>query len=237
MRCEIARSGCRHCVQHAARRQCRCCRPVAAVRLSLPNTEVRAAARPPFKPELTHCARHRAPAPVPVAIAQRCRYTCGGRGSKRRVDSADPAPRCLTPQPGRIPMRQRASALMIAGLAAVFGFVGVAYSPSAQTQVSQPGAYNPYPPGILPTDLDAEIARVRREVQFIFNEALNEWRALAHPILAGNPPTLRGSGYQAVDILGKLMNLTRTSPPREMRPVVFAICHMRASAGQYRRSI
>ena len=56
----------------------------------------------------------------------------------------------------------------------MFGFVGVSHTPSAQTQVNQPRAYNPYPPGILPTDLDEEMARVRREVQFIFNEALNE---------------------------------------------------------------
>src|SRR6516164_2840471 len=119
-------------------------------------------------------APHRARAPDPVAIAQRCRYRCAARGSKRLVDPADPAPRCLTPQPGRVPMRQRASALMIAGIAAVFGFVGVSHTPSAQTQVNQPRAYNPYPPGILPTDLDEEMARVRREVQFIFNEALNE---------------------------------------------------------------
>jgi len=102
-------------------------------------------------------------------------------------------------------MHQRASALMIAGIAAVFGFVGVSHTPSAQTQVNQPRAYNPYPPGILPTDLDEEMAWVRREVQFIFNEALNEWRALPHPTPAGNPPTLRGSGYQPVHILGKLM--------------------------------
>ena len=95
----------------------------------------------------------------------------------------------------------------------MFGFVGVSHTPSAQTQVSQPRAYNPYPPGILPIDLDAEIARVRREVQFIFNEALNEWRALPHPALAGNPPILRGTGYQAVDILGKLMNFDSNISP------------------------
>jgi len=30
-----------------------------------------------------------------------------------------------------------------------------------------PPFYNPYPPGILPADLDSEIARVIREVDFI----------------------------------------------------------------------
>jgi len=61
-----------------------------------------------------------------------------------------------------------------------------------------PPVYNPYPPGILPPDLDSEIARVRREVQFIFEEALAEWGALTPPTLTGNPPTLQGTGYQAV---------------------------------------
>jgi hypothetical protein len=62
---------------------------------------------------------------------------------------------------------------------------------------------NPYPPGILPPDLASEIARVQRETQFIFNEALSEWRA---PTPVGNPPTLHGSGYEAVVVLCKLMN-------------------------------
>ena len=44
--------------------------------------------------------------------------------------------------------------------------------------------YNPYPPGILPQDLDSEIARVQREITFIFNEALSESRALPPPNLA-----------------------------------------------------
>jgi len=30
-----------------------------------------------------------------------------------------------------------------------------------------PTAYDPYPPGILPSDLDSEIARVRGEVEFV----------------------------------------------------------------------
>ena len=41
-----------------------------------------------------------------------------------------------------------------------------------------PPAYNPYPPGILPSDLDSEIERVRREIRFIEEEAIGQWRAL-----------------------------------------------------------
>src|SRR6266851_9872691 len=69
-----------------------------------------------------------------------------------------------------------------------------------------PPIYNPYPLGLLPSDLESEIARVRREVRGIFNQGVKEWRALPPPALKGNPPTLEGSGYQAVQALGKLMN-------------------------------
>jgi hypothetical protein len=68
-----------------------------------------------------------------------------------------------------------------------------------------PPAYNPYPPGIQPPDLDSEIARVRREVVAIESEALAQWRALPPPTLTGQPPTLQGTGMRANQLLGKLM--------------------------------
>jgi hypothetical protein len=46
---------------------------------------------------------------------------------------------------------------------------GAEHSPEAT-----PPTYNPYPAGILPADLNSEIARVQREVNFIENEALTE---------------------------------------------------------------
>jgi hypothetical protein len=79
----------------------------------------------------------------------------------------------------------------LSGLAAVLGFERP-HPASAQTP------YNPYPPGILPPDLDSEIARVQREMTGIFNEALGEWKALPPPTLAGQPPTLQFSGYGLV---------------------------------------
>src|ERR1700737_879184 len=66
-----------------------------------------------------------------------------------------------------------------------------------------PPFYNPYPTGILPGDLVSEIERVRSEVRSIENEALAQWHALPPPTLTGQPPTLQGTGYQAVQILGK----------------------------------
>jgi cytochrome c peroxidase len=84
--------------------------------------------------------------------------------------------------------------------------------------------YNPYPAGILPSDLDSEIARVQREVQFVFNEALTESAALPSPSLTGNPPTLQGGGYEAVEILGKLMNFDLNMSP--FRNEGCGFCHM-----------
>src|ERR1700730_8935219 len=57
-----------------------------------------------------------------------------------------------------------------------------------------PTIYNPYPPGILPTDLNSEIQRVLREIDFIETEAVFQWLAIPPPILAGNPPILQNTG-------------------------------------------
>src|SRR5882724_13067107 len=87
-----------------------------------------------------------------------------------------------------------------------------------------PPLYNPYPPGILPADLESEIARVLREIQGIFQQALAQFRALPPPNLTGQPPTLQGSGYQMVQTLGKLMNFDETISP--FKNQACASCHM-----------
>jgi len=84
--------------------------------------------------------------------------------------------------------------------------------------------YNPYPPGILPPDLNSELARVRREVRFIFNQALAEWKVLPPPNLTGQPPTLQGSGYAMIQTLGKLMNFDETISV--LKDQACASCHM-----------
>src|SRR5690348_9868071 len=43
--------------------------------------------------------------------------------------------------------------------------------------------YNPYPHGILPSDLNSEIARVQREVRVIEDRALARWHTLQPPVL------------------------------------------------------
>ena len=63
-------------------------------------------------------------------------------------------------------MRRHSSAFVTAGLATALGILSVPQPAlSDDTNLSTVPAYNPYPPGILPSDLDSEIARVRREVQ------------------------------------------------------------------------
>jgi cytochrome c peroxidase len=98
----------------------------------------------------------------------------------------------------------------------------------AQEAVAQqavtPQPYNPYPPGILPGDLVSELARVRREVASVENEALVEWRALTPPTLTGQPPTLQGTGMRANQLLGKLMNFDENMSPFKDRAC--ASCHM-----------
>ncbi len=84
--------------------------------------------------------------------------------------------------------------------------------------------YNPYPPGILPSNIDTELARVLQEVQFIETEAIGQWQALPPLTVAGNPPILQNNGQAAVEILGKLMNFDKNISPNENSAC--ASCHM-----------
>jgi cytochrome c peroxidase len=84
--------------------------------------------------------------------------------------------------------------------------------------------YNPYPPGILPSNLSTELARVLREVNAIEAEAITQWHALPPPTLTGNPPILQNTGIPSVELLGKLMNFDKNISPNEN--VACASCHM-----------
>jgi hypothetical protein len=65
------------------------------------------------------------------------------------------------------------------------------------SQTPSAPVYDPYPPGILPSDLNSEIARVWREIAFIEKEAIAAWHTSPRPMLTGQPPTLQGAGYRA----------------------------------------
>src|SRR6266404_386862 len=87
-----------------------------------------------------------------------------------------------------------------------------------------PPFYNPYPPGILPADLDFEIARVLREVDFIESEALAQLRALPPPTLTNQPPLLAHTGQRLNVLVGKALNFDRNISPFHDRACAF--CHM-----------
>src|SRR6202050_480518 len=74
-------------------------------------------------------------------------------------------------------------------------------------------AYDPYPPGILPGDLNSEVERVLREVDLVENRALARWHALALPIVRGQPPTLDRKSTEAIETLGELMSSDRNMSP------------------------
>jgi hypothetical protein len=87
-----------------------------------------------------------------------------------------------------------------------------------------PPVYFPYPPGLIPPDLCSEVKRVQREVDVIFKQTLAQWHALRPPTPTGQPPILQGSGYQAVVLLGKLLNYDRNMSVG--RDVACSSCHM-----------
>jgi hypothetical protein len=120
--------------------------------------------------------------------------------------------------------------VMIAGIAAaVLWSIVVCHSVRAERQSSSPSVssspvYDPYPPGILPSDLDSEIVRVQNEIRTIFSQAIAEWHALSPPKSPGNPPTRQGSGYEEMETLGKLLNFDLNISP--FRNQACAFCHM-----------
>ena len=118
----------------------------------------------------------------------------------------------------------RRGILLTLACAVVLGSAMVVHSLLADEFDPTPLTYNPYPPGILPANLASEIARVQREIRFIENEAIGEWHALPPPNIQGQPPTLQGSGYNAVEVLGKLLNFDLNISP--FKNTACASCHM-----------
>ena len=84
--------------------------------------------------------------------------------------------------------------------------------------------YDPYPPGILPSDLSSETARVLREADVIEGRALARWHALPPPTLSGQPPVMQDIGTEAIETLGELMLYDKNISPN--RNVACASCHM-----------
>jgi cytochrome c peroxidase len=98
-------------------------------------------------------------------------------------------------------------------------------APKAQPQQAvTPTPYNPYPPGILPSDVDSELARVQREIQGIHDQYLAQWQALGPVTYTGQPPVIQGNGYEAIRILGGLLNYDLNMSP--FKNIACASCHM-----------
>jgi cytochrome c peroxidase len=89
---------------------------------------------------------------------------------------------------------------------------------------AEPEIYNPYPPGILPADLESEVERVLREIDVIEGRALARWHALTPPTLTGQPPILKNTGTEAIETLGELMNYDKNISPGKNQAC--ASCHM-----------
>src|SRR5215210_7117438 len=89
------------------------------------------------------------------------------------------------------------------GLGGIYALPGSAQQKAQKNKPPPPTAiYNPYPPGILPPDLDSEVERVLREIDVIEARALARWRALPPPNLTGQPPILKDTGTEMVETLG-----------------------------------
>src|SRR6266487_5506146 len=132
----------------------------------------------------------------------------------------------------RILMRVFTACLMVLGALFIFrGFLAQSEIPQTGTPQATPvPIYNPYPPGILPDDLNAEIARVLREIAFIEGRAIQRWQNLPPPTLTGQPPILKDTGTEAVETLG-LCSTTRTSHRSEIKRARLAICRTSLLAG------
>ncbi len=100
---------------------------------------------------------------------------------------------------------------------------------SSTPQIFNQLIYNPYPPGILPPNLNSEIARVLREIDVVEARAIARWHSLPPPtrlpVRPGpNPPVLQGSGTESIETLGELMLFDKNMSPG--RNQACTSCHM-----------
>jgi len=136
------------------------------------------------------------------------------------------------------------SAVCAAGLIAIV--VG-SHTLSAQDEHADKGdkdkpppVYTPYPSGILPPDLDSEIARVLREIDVIEGRAIERWHSLPLPtrleIRPGpNPPVLKDTELNRSKHSANFRFSTRTFRPAEIKRARLATCRMPVGADRSRQ--
>src|SRR5438270_11590438 len=127
-------------------------------------------------------------------------------------------------------MRRRTQILLSVIGSMVVAAIIISQIVSAQTETidetteAAAPVYNPYPPGILPADINAEINRVLREIGVIEARAIARWHSLPPPTVTNQPPILKDTGTESVETLGELMQYDRNISPG--RNSACASCHM-----------
>src|SRR6266446_331792 len=109
---------------------------------------------------------------APASASWRTLHNLRGRGNGHACH-LDGSATALTP--GQ--RRNRMTPLRAFAGATILGIV-VVFVHAACAQTGSSPVYFPYPPGVIPADLDQEIQRVQGEVDHIFQQALAQWRAL-----------------------------------------------------------
>src|ERR1700688_2251325 len=119
-------------------------------------------------------------------------------------------------------MRLKALSFVAIVSMVALGYAVITYG--QQNPTTSPAVYNPYPPGILPSNINAELARVSAEVDFIEARAFARWKAMKPPVLTNQPPILANTGTQAIEVLGELMNYDRKISLKQ--DIACSSCHM-----------
>jgi cytochrome c peroxidase len=125
--------------------------------------------------------------------------------------------------------KRKAITLLILSLATATALLVSVRSISADQQRPPLPVYNPYPPGLLPADLNSEIARVLQEIDVIENRAIARWQSLPPPDRFGvrpgpNPPVLHSTGTESIETLGELMLFDKNMSPGKNQACTS--CHM-----------
>src|SRR5882724_1466325 len=81
--------------------------------------------------------------------------------------------------------RDRMTPLRAFAGATILGII-VVFAHAAFAQTGSSPAYFPYPPGVIPADLDQEVQQVQGEVDQIFQQALGQRRAVACGVRSGH---------------------------------------------------
>src|ERR1700741_1809006 len=91
-------------------------------------------------------------------------------------------------------MRRTSLSLSAIVVGIVLGYAAVSYGQEGSAQPN----YDPYPPGILPPNLDSETARVLREIDVIEGRAIKRWHSLPPPTLLPQRPGLTPPARQDI---------------------------------------